>query len=154
MLVDPLGLFNTVNVIGGAAAAVAGLAQIGFAAGVGAAAPPSAPVAIIAAVGGAATFAGGVTLFWKGVLEPANKPFPDIPAVSAPALIVLLLSKGDVDLANKVDLAASVAGLAKSTLTIGHLLRSGNFKPEELKYLSELIKFQTEILKGKKIECR
>jgi RHS repeat-associated protein len=144
---DPLGLIDYGGAVIGLAGVAGGAATIAVAAGVGAAVPPSAPAAVAGVIVGSSLLAGGVAQFTKSIIEPSDRRLPELPPVSPVGLAALLTTKGNVELANKIDLLVSLGTVSPKALKYIELVNTGKFTAEELAILAELIKVQGELLR-------
>ena len=146
-LVDPSGLVDSGRVARGLIIAGGGAATIAAAAGVGLAVPPSAPIAITGAITGAGALSAGLTDAVMGVITPSGKQLPELPPISPVGLVALLASKGNVELANKIELLVDIGTLPKKVITLQRLAAAGGLSAEEIKIITELVKLDIDILR-------
>jgi len=115
---------------------------------VGLAVPPSAPVAIAGAIAGAGALATGLTDAVMGVITPSGTQLPALPPISPIALATLIASKGNVELAHKIELLVDIGTLPKKAITLERLAREGALSAEEIKIIMELVKLEIDLLRA------
>ena len=116
---DPSGLINWGRVGWGAVETVGGGIGIGIAATAEVSTTGAGTVAALTvATMSAPALSHGVTEMIVGFAEPSNKPIANVPPVSGPALGALLVT-GNVNAAEKADLAASLLFFGKTLATAG-----------------------------------
>ena len=62
-------------------------------------------------------------------------------------LVALLASKGNVELANKIELLVDIGTLPKKVITLQRLAAAGGLSAEEIKIITELVKLDIDILR-------
>jgi RHS repeat-associated protein len=145
---DPLGLIDYGGAAIGLAAVAGGAATIAVAAGVGIAVPPSASAAVTGVILGSSLLAGGVAQVTKSIIEPPDRRLPELPPISPVGIAALLVTRGNVEAANKIDLLVSIVAVSPKTLKYIELANARRLTAEELVILAELIRMQGEVLRA------